>query len=38
MVVVVVPLSGGSVLANFSSACQFLVTEVRRVTMSVTWC
>ena len=38
MVVVVVLLSGGSVLANFSSVCQFLVTEVRRATMSVTWC
>ena len=38
MVVVVVPSSGGSVLANSSSVCQFLVTEVRRATMSVTWC
>ena len=32
MAVVVVPLSGGSVLANSSSVCQFLVTEVRRAT------
>ena len=34
MVVVVVPSSGGSVLANSSSVCQFLVTEVRRATTS----
>lgn len=26
--------SGGSVLANSSSVCQFLVTEVRRATMN----
>ena len=32
MAVVVVSSSGGSVLANFSSVCQFLVTEVRRAT------
>ena len=30
--------SGGNVLANSSSVCQFLVTEIRRATMSVTWC
>ena len=35
MVAVVGPSSGGSVLANFSSVCQFLVTEVRRATTSV---
>ena len=34
MVAVVGPSSGGSVLANFSSVCQFLVTEVRRATTS----
>ena len=34
MVAVVAPSSGGSVLANFSSVCQFLVTEVRRATTS----
>ena len=34
MVVVVIPSSSGSVLANFSSVCQFLVTEVRRATTS----
>lgn len=34
VVAVVAPLSGGSVLANFSSVCQFLVTEVRRATTS----
>ena len=34
MVVVVAPLSGGSVLANFSSVCQFLVTEEQRATTS----
>ena len=32
MVVVVAPSSGGNVLANSSSVCQFLVTEVRRAT------
>ena len=34
MVAVVAPSSGGSVLANSSSVCQFLVTEVRRATTS----
>lgn len=34
MVAVVAPSSGGSVLANSSSVCQFLVTEVRRATMN----
>ena len=36
MVVVVAPSSGGNVLANSSSVCQFLVTEVRRATTGVT--
>ena len=35
VVAVVAPLSGGNVLANSSSVCQFLVTEVRRATTSV---
>ena len=34
MAAVVAPSLGGSVLANFSSVCQFLVTEVRRATTS----
>ena len=34
MVAVVAPSLGGNVLANFSSVCQFLVTEVRRATTS----
>ena len=37
MVVVVAPSSGGNVLANSSSVCQFLVTEVRRATMGWLW-